>query len=96
MQVPSSSWANPAAHSQQGLGVQRVSSTTSTATTSNAVNQLEQSTKAGDRDANERYEGPTGEPKGSPPPKDVADANPHDILELPADDGMEHSLDLKG
>jgi hypothetical protein len=96
MQVPSSSWMNPAAHSQQGLSSQRATSSTSSTQASSGVNQLEQSTKSGDRDASERYEGPMGGEQRQNGEKPVEESHAHDILELPADDGTTHSLDVLG
>ena len=99
MQVPPSSWANPAAQTQQGLLNQRSSNPVSSQSTAKQLNPIEQSQKTGDRDANERYDGPMS--GRSRPDEDSETDNskadvPHDALKLPADDGEVSQIDISG
>jgi hypothetical protein len=95
MQITSSNWQNPAAHAQQSASHARTPHTTTTPTTPGGVNALEHAAKAGDRDANERYDGPPGhEPK--PSTANENEPNPYNMASLPANDGEQHELDLQG
>ena len=98
MQIMPSSWANPAALNQQALGDSKHSTAPkSSAVGTEPVNPLEESGKTGDRDANERYDGPqqTGIAAGK---EAAATANESEsMLSLPAGDGEdETTLDLLG
>ncbi|XZE22536.1 hypothetical protein SH449x_002466 [Pirellulaceae bacterium SH449] len=97
MQVPPAGWANPAAHAQQSLSSQRTSSASTSESASKTVSPIEQSQKAGDRDANERYDGPMQhhadkEADQQPAAEDTATGS--DSLHLPADDGETSQLDI--
>ena len=95
MQITSSNWQNPAAHALQSASHARAPHATTTPTTPTGVNSLEHAEKTGDRDANERYDGPPGqEPKQ--PITDENEANPLALASLPADDGEQHELDIQG
>lgn len=97
MQIMPGSWTNPAALTQQALGDPKHSTTPkNSAVGTEPVNPLEESGKAGDRDANERYDGP--QQSGTATEKGVATANESEsMLSLPAGDGQdETTLDLLG
>ena len=90
-------WTNPAAQNQQALGDSKPSaSLKNTASASELVNPLEQSGKASDRDANERYDGP--QQQGSTSNSSANDTTETDsMLSLPAsDDTGTTTLDLLG
>lgn len=98
MQIMPGSWTNPAALTQQALGDSKHSTAPkNSAVGTEPVNPLEESGKAGDRDANERYDGPqqsgTATEKGG-----AATANESEsMLSLPAGDGQDDTtLDLLG
>lgn len=99
MQIPPAGWANPAAHTQQGLSSQRSNTPATTDSTTRQLNPVEQSQKAGDRDANERYDGPMDH-KDSEERKNSQGESSHDStqdrLHLPADDGEGSQLDISG
>ncbi|MFN7292977.1 MAG: hypothetical protein ACK5YR_17595 [Pirellula sp.] len=99
MQVPPAGWANPAAHTQQGMSNQRSSTVTTAESTAKQLNPIEQSQKTGDRDANERYDGPMPHQAGQEQ-KQSSDETPQDssgdCLHLPADDGETSVLDISG
>lgn len=97
MQVPPAGWTNPAAHAQQGLSTQRASTSSTSETASKTVSPIEQSQKTGDRDANERYDGPMPQhaEKDADPKPGAEDTEPGgDSLDLPADDGEISQLDV--
>ena len=90
-------WTNPAALTQQALGDAKHSAPPKNAATIEAVTPLEQSGKASDRDANERYDGPPH--KGNPSNSSVHETavETESMLSLPADDDLGSStLDLLG
>ncbi|MCU0712482.1 MAG: hypothetical protein MUC43_10525 [Pirellula sp.] len=99
MQIPPAGWSNPAAHTQQGLSNQRSSTPATAESTAQQLNPVEQSQKTGDRDANERYDGPMPHQTGEEQ-KQTSDDTPHDLsgdcLHLPADDGETSQLDISG
>ncbi len=91
-------WTNPAALTQQALGDSKQSGIVKNAASSTEpVNPLEQSGKASDRDANERYDGPQQKSKNS----NSSNADPiteaDSLLSLPANDDLAPAtLDLLG
>ena len=90
-------WTNPAAQNQQALGDSKQSGSLKNAASSNElVNPLEQSGKASDRDANERYDGP--QRQGNSSNSSANDTTETDsMLSLPAsDDTGTTTLDLLG
>ncbi len=91
-------WTNPAALTQQALGDSKHSGTLKNAVPSTEpVNPLEQSGKASDRDANERYDGPKQKSNTSNSSKADALAEADSLLSLPANDELGAStLDLLG
>jgi hypothetical protein len=93
MQIPS----NPAAITHAALANQRSAPAGTLRTSSNSIVQLEQSTKSGDRDAQERYQGPEAQ---RPNPSNVASEPATEELvnwtQLPAEDGETHQLDISG
>lgn len=99
MQIPPAGWANPAAHTQQGMSNQRSSTPTTAESTSKQLTPVEQSQKTGDRDANERYDGPMPH-QTEEGQKQTSDETPQDssadCLHLPADDGETSQLDISG
>ena len=99
MQIPPAGWANPAAHTQQGLSNQRSSTPATVESTAKQLNPVEQSQKAGDRDANERYDGPMPHQREEGQ-NQTSDQTPldtsADCLHLPADDGEISQLDISG
>jgi hypothetical protein len=99
MQIPPAGWANPAAHTQQGLSNQRSSTPTTADSASGQINPVEHSQKTGDRDANERYDGPMDH-NADEQRNNSRDETPHDsigdCLHLPADDGETSKLDISG
>jgi hypothetical protein len=97
MQVPPAGWTNPAAHAQQGLSTQRSNSSSNSESASKTVSSIEQSQKAGDRDASERYDGPMSK-RGDKETEQQSGAKDTetrgDSLDLPADDGEVSQLDV--
>jgi len=98
MQIMPSSWTNAAALNQQALGDSKHSTgPKNSAVGAEPVNPLEETGKTGDRDANERYDGPpqSGSASGK---GTVATSNESEsMLSLPASDGLdETTLDLLG
>ena len=98
MQIMPGSWTNPAALSQQALGDSKHSTAPkNSAVGTEPVNPLEESAKAGDRDANERYDGPqqSGTATGRETSANASESE--SMLSLPAGDGQdETTLDLLG
>ena len=97
--MPSSAaWTNPAAQNQQALGDSKPSaSLKNTASASELVNPLEQSGKASDRDANERYDGPQQQGSTSNSSANDTIAETDSMLSLPASDDLgTTTLDLLG
>ncbi|HUP81679.1 MAG TPA: hypothetical protein VM260_24215 [Pirellula sp.] len=90
-------WTNPAAQNQQALGdTKHSASLKNTANAGELVNPLEESGKASDRDANERYDGPLHQSNTSnSSAKDTA-VETDSMLSLPANDDIGNTLDLLG
>ena len=90
-------WTNPAAISQQTLNDAKHAGATSHRTTNpDAVDKLEQTEKTGDRDANERYDGPMPSANAQVT-KDDVNMSENALLSLPAiDDLPESTLDIMG
>ncbi len=99
MQIPPTSWTNPAAATQQAIHTQKPSATSSGPPGAHAnVAGVENSQKTGDRDADERYDGPE-QRHGEGEEKKHPSQDPHAPLsatDLPADDGEISTLDLRG
>ena len=90
-------WTNPAAHNQQALGdTKHSASLKNTANASELVNPLEESGKASDRDANERYDGPLQQGSTSNSSANDTAAETDSMLSLPASDDIGTTLDLLG
>ena len=90
-------WTNPAALTQQALGDTKHSGPPKNAATVEAVTPLEQSGKASDRDANERYDGPSQQSSPSNSTAIDTAAETDSMLSLPANDDLGSStLDLLG
>jgi hypothetical protein len=97
MQIqPSNSWTNPAALTQQSLSDNKhAAAATHHSTEPHAVERLENAEKTGDRDANERYDGPDSQSNGSSNQRETSGSE--SMLSLPAiDDQPESTLDLRG
>ena len=97
--IPSGgAWTNPAALTQQALGDSKHSvALKNNAPSTEPVNPLEQSGKASDRDANERYDAPQRQRKSSDSSKTDPVNEAQNLLSLPANDELEAStLDLLG
>lgn len=97
--LPSSAaWTNPAAQNQQALGDSKHSaSLKNTTSSSELVNPLEQSGKASDRDANERYDGPQQQANTSDSSTNDTAVETDSMLSLPASDDVGATmLDLLG
>ena len=90
-------WTNPAAFNQQALSDSKHSGAVKTAVSAaEPVNPLEQTGKASDRDADERYDGPQ-QPANPASSTDDPSVETESMLSLPAnDDCGETSLDLLG
>lgn len=98
MQVLPPNWSNPAAATQQAMQHPRAASNTSNPPSGPAIPDVGKAEKTGDRDANERYDGPmAGNPRSesdeTPP---LSEELHHPDLLLPADMGEESKLDLLG
>ncbi len=91
-------WTNPAAFNQQALSDSKHSGAVKTAVSATEpVNPLEQTGKASDRDADERYDGPQRPTNPPSSAEDNAVIETETMLSLPADDDLgEASLDLLG
>lgn len=91
-------WTNPAALNQQALGDSKHSGALKNATpATEPVNPLEQTGKASDRDADERYDGPQKRGSPSNPAAENTAVESESMLSLPANDDLgEASLDLLG
>ncbi len=91
-------WTNPAAQNQQALGDTKHSTSHKNAVTSSElVNPLEQSGKASDRDANERYDGPQQQNGTANSSGNDTTIEIDSMLSLPAsDDKGTTTLDLLG
>ena len=98
MQIMPSSWSNPAALNQQALGDTKHSAAPkNSAAGTEPVNPLEESGKTGDRDANERYDGPQQSGTAAGKGATGAASESESMLSLPAGDGQdETTLDLLG
>lgn len=91
-------WTNPAAFNQQALSDSKQSGAIKTAVSATEpVNPLEQTGKASDRDADERYDRPQQSAKPSSSTENNAVIETESMLSLPANDDLgEASLDLLG
>jgi hypothetical protein len=91
------SWINPAALNQQALNESKHTGPTANKSPSpDAVDKLEHSEKSGDRDANERYDGPQNQQHHSSGQQSTPD-QAASMLSLPAiDDLPTPTLDLLG
>lgn len=98
MQVLPPNWSNPAAATQQAMQQPRTSLNASSSPAMPAIPDVGKAEKAGDRDANEKYDGPmAGVPKALPKEPEVEEEKLyHPDLLLPADLGEESELDLMG
>lgn len=99
MQIPPAGWANPAAHTQQGITNQRSSASSNSESTTRQVSSVEQSQKTGDRDANERYDGPMphqARQEQNQSSDETSQDSSGDCLHLPEDDGEKTVLDISG
>ena len=97
--IPSGgAWTNPAALTQQALGDSKHSvALKNNAPSTETVNPLEQSGKASDRDADERYDAPQQQRNSSNTSKADPVNEAENLLSLPANDNLEAStLDLLG
>lgn len=99
MQIQPTGWTNPAAQSQQVNFGQRASVVSSPATAEN-IGALEESNRTGDRDANERYEGPPPDQQNQGRSKEeepeLSSNSNLRMTDLPADDGFERGFDIVG
>lgn len=95
MQITSSNWQNPAAHAQQSASHTRTPHATTSPQSGGGVDALEHAAKTGDRDANERYDGPPGQ-SSAPSAPDEDEQTRATLLSLPADDGQQPELDIRG
>lgn len=98
MQVLPPNWSNPAAATQQAMQHPRAASNANSSPSPPAIPDVGKAEKAGDRDANERYEGPmAGDSRAS---TEDAEREEKELyrpdLSLPADMGEESKLDLLG
>jgi len=93
-------WTNAAASAQQGQNDLKNSSPLHRANAADNAIKIDQSEKASDRDANERYDGPQAEnDQGAkrPNPIESKNENAGDLLSLPAtEDTAPSTLDLLG
>ncbi len=90
-------WTNPAALIQQALADSKHSGPTKNAAAIEVVTPLEQSGKASDRDANERYDGPQQQGNTSNSSANDKAVEADSMLSLPANDDLGSStLDLLG
>ncbi|MCY2985823.1 MAG: hypothetical protein NTY15_19530 [Planctomycetota bacterium] len=98
MQIMPSSWANPAALNQQALGDSKHGSAPKNSEVgTEPVNPLEESGKTGDRDANERYDGPQQSGTATGKEATASAIQSESMLSLPAGDGEDATtLDLLG
>ena len=97
--IPSGgAWTNPAALTQQALGDSKHSvALKNNAPSTETVNPLEQSGKASDRDADERYDAPKQHRNSSNNSKTDPVDEAGNLLSLPANDNLEPpTLDLLG
>ena len=93
-------WTNAAAAAQQGHNdLKNASSLHRASSVENSI-QVDRSEKSGDRDANERYDGPQGDRKSnavSDPESEPGEQQENDLLSLPAiEDAAPSALDLLG
>ena len=90
-------WTNPAALSQQALGDTKQSNASKNINAAEAVTPLEQSEKGGDRDAQERYQGPQQHSRSPAENGPATESTTESMLILPANDNLEPgTLDLLG
>ena len=91
-------WTNPAALTQQALGDSKhIGTLKNNVQSAEPVNPLEQSGKASDRDANERYDAPQQQRNSSNHSKTDPVDEDGNLLSLPANDNLEPpTLDLLG
>lgn len=96
--MPSSGgWTNAASASQQSHNDLKANSSPNRAGSVKNAIRVDQSEKSGDRDANERYEGPQGETKSKAATEISSNDNSSDLLSLPAiEDTPPSTLDLLG
>ncbi|MCU0716475.1 MAG: hypothetical protein MUD03_10150 [Pirellula sp.] len=98
MQVLPPNWSNPAAATQQAMQHPRAASTANSSPSTPAIPDVGKAEKAGDRDADGRYDGPMG--GGSRDSTEEAEREENELhhpdLSLPADMGEESKLDLLG
>ncbi len=98
MQINPSAITNPSALTQQAVASQRNASTVA-ASDKSAFGTIEQSGKSADRDANGQYD---ASPQNPGQREKEADSSREDgdrtqsILSLPADDGLQHLIDIQG
>jgi hypothetical protein len=90
-------WTNPAAQNQQALGdAKHVAGNKQQANLADPVTPLEETGKASDRDAQERYAGPQ-HANAAPTSESATEAAQDSMLVLPASDDLEPgTLDLLG
>jgi hypothetical protein len=90
-------WTNPAALTQQSLNDAKHPTANKNATAGlESVTPLEETGKTADRDANERYDGPSHGNSSKQEP-DIAKIDTESMLSLPAyDDSEKAILDLMG
>lgn len=91
-------WTNPAAFTQQALSDSKSNGAVKSAVSATEpVSPLEQTGKASDRDADERYDGPQNQANRSSSGENNAIIETESMLSLPANDDLgETSLDLLG
>ncbi len=93
-------WTNAAAAAQQSHNDLKNASPLQRASSVENAIQVDRSEKSGDRDANERYDGPQGDGKSnvSPDPgSERGEEQANDLLSLPAiEDAAPSALDLLG
>jgi hypothetical protein len=98
--MPSGGWTNAAASAQQGHADLKNNSPLQRASPADNAIKVDRSEKSGDRDANERYDGPQAESNQEPKrpnPDESKIENAGDLLSLPAtEDTAPSTLDLLG
>lgn len=98
MQIFPANWSNPAAATQQALQHPRGSAASNSPPSTPAIPDVGKTEKSGDRDADERYDGPmAGHPKQPSPGEQAPESpSPQHELSLPADSGEESKFDVLG
>jgi hypothetical protein len=93
-------WTNAAASVQQGHHDLKNSSSVHRANAAGSAIKVDRPEKSGDRDANERYDGPQADNKQEPKPPNPDESqteNASDLLSLPAtEESPSYRLDLLG